>query len=155
MTVKSRFTVLLLVAPLCFILVLGCSGGASNAPCNVSGMVYYKGSPVTGGMVAFINQGKDSGTYNAPITAAGAYSATSLPAGEYKVVVSTEILSPKKKPMPKYGKGAGMSPVPPDDPGATPGTYVKLPKKYEDVKSTPLTITLNPGSLSKNWDLTD
>lgn len=149
------------VLPFLFLLfavaLLGC-GKSASAPAKVSGSLAYKGQPIKAGSMAF--HAPDGVAYAAQISSDGTYSAEGLPEGELVVTVSTEHLNPAKKP------GAGASKdterrmkmmqsreqpqgaaAPPEEP------YLKIPEKYSNAKTSPLTVTLKSGRQVHNIDL--
>jgi hypothetical protein len=145
------FSVLVALAAL-----VGCKSGNPNSPSSVSGKVSYKNEPVKGGTITFIT--KEGISFLRPIGTDGSYNSTDMPVGDYTVVVETESLNPDKK-VPAYGggrggAGGGMSPAPQGRESAG-GSYVKIPTKYSDKKSTSLKATLTKGVNTKDFDLTD
>lgn len=143
-------------------LVNGCGPSKSN-PVELSGTVTYNGQPVTGGTMIFF--AKDGGTYPASIHADGSYIATDFPTGELIVTVDTESLNPAKKQETYTGKtkmGGGpkgkegkMSPVPEGASQGNAGTYVKIPKVYNDKDKSPLKVTVEAGKQKLNIELKD
>lgn len=160
MSVKGR---IVLACPLLLMLVvgLGCSKGNVNTPAKLSGSVKYKGGPVTGGTMTLLPEG--GGAIPVTIKPDGTYAAQDLPVGTLKVVIETESMNPNKKGDPStYGQQGGgrggsqsMSPIPTGRSTAAGGTYVKIPEKYSDVKSSGLSVTLQKGDNSHDFDLTD
>jgi len=151
---------------LCVGLLAGCSP-SSSVPSRISGSVTYKGQPVTAGLVTFHSE--NMGSYKAPLAPDGTYQASDLPLGNMVVTVETESANPDKK-APDYaggGKAGKMyeerlaaekkssmgSPMGPG--GPPPGKYTKIPAKYSNSKSSPLTVTLTAGRNVKDFDLTD
>jgi hypothetical protein len=158
MTIASRLSLLL---PLGLLLLLGC-GEKKGAVARLSGTVKYKGTPVTAGTITFTAKGEGGnpgGTYPVPITPDGTYSASQLPAGELAVAIETESANPKsRKSAADYGGGKDMmkrSPMPEGVGGGPKGTYVKIPDKYKDPKTSGLTVTVTNGKNTKDFDLTD
>jgi hypothetical protein len=159
--------------------LLACSGLKRG---SVTGAVSYKGQPVKAGTVYFFYE--QSGQYRAEIKQDGTYQFTDLPTGEVKVVVDTEPFNPEQRPVSYtqrqkqlsggYGKGmkeydammgrggdkdkkgadqpAGLSKEKKEE---LAKVYVKLPKKYSDEKTTPLTYTVETGKQTKDIALTD
>lgn len=138
--------------------VLGCSKSNPHAPARVSGSLTYKGTKITAGSMAFVTP--DGVSYAAQIAPDGTYSATDVPTGELIVVVETESvrtsLQHKGKDAerrmnaqqpPPAGKGSGGAEL--------KGEYVKIPAKYNNPKTSPLTVTLTSGRQVKNLDLED
>jgi hypothetical protein len=152
MTIKSR---LALALPLFLALALGC-GPDSPTPASISGKITYGPTDVTGGQITFHPQGEGP-SYTRPIAADATYSAADLPVGQFTVTIETESINPDRK-APDYGGsrgGGGKSPAPAAAPQGNPGTYVKIPPKYADVKTSGLTVTLTKGSQKKDFPLTD
>lgn len=160
MTITRRLSLLL---PLGFLLVLGC-GETKGTVARLSGSVKYKGTPVTAGTITFTAKGEGgdpSGSYPVPITTDGTYSTSQLPAGELAVAIETESINPKNRRSPEqYGRGRGKdmmkrSPAPEGVGTAPKGTYVKIPDKYKDSKTSGLTVTVTSGKNTKDFDLAD
>jgi hypothetical protein len=114
----------------------------------VSGTVTYKGQPIPAGVITFISKDGKT-TVSAPLAEDGTYKAT-VPAGEYKVTVSTDPAVPDKKPDPKTPPK-----LPPVDPKKPPKVVVKIPAKYGDPKTTPLVITVKAGAQTIDIALQD
>ena len=166
MTLKGG---LVLTLPLCLVLVFGCEKGNPNAPATVTGKVTYKGEPVTAGIVTF-NPKKEGPAPSTTLNADGTYSLTEAPAGDFTVTVDTESTNPDRK-LPTYaapsgkagasnstpGGSGGTSSTPPGalKPTTSAGKYVKIPKKYSDPKSSPLSATLGAGKQVKDFSLED
>jgi len=137
---------------------LGCSTN-KLAPARVSGSISYKGMPIKAGTMQFCTS--DGAAYNAQITSDGTYTATDLPEGELVVTVDLEGLNPDKKAH--TGKDAEKrmkmktQPPPPGVTSAPTPTqfYMKLPAKYANPKTSPLSVTLTKGRQVHNFDLTD
>ena len=131
----------------------GCSG-SSREPVtgDVSGTVTAAGTKLTGGNVKFTPAGGGT-AISANVGYEGTYRASMLAPGDYKVTVETAFLLTLAK-IP-----TGMSAAPPDkgakaapkkaDPGPT---YVQVPKKYEKVGETTLTLTVKPGPQTADFD---
>src|SRR5207248_2752857 len=113
----------------------GCGGGKKMG--TVSGKVMYKGQPVTAGEVQFYIPEKGLGS-SGKLDDSGAYTlAGSLEAGSYKVYIQPPI--PEQLP-----------------PGTAPKRVTfDVPKKFQDVKSTPLTKEVKAGSNDIPIELTD
>ena len=136
-----------------WVALAGCSG-PSNEPAtgDVSGVVTAAGTKLTGGNVKFTPAGGGTAV-SANVGYEGTYRASMLAPGDYKVTVETAFLATLAK-MP-----SGISAAPPEkgakaapkkaDPGPT---YVQVPKKYEKVGETTLTLTVKPGPQTANFD---
>jgi hypothetical protein len=141
----------------------------------VSGKVTYKGQPLKGGYVAFINTSGGQ-TFSAPIQEDGSYQIPKITGGSYKVTVETESLKPQGdvKSIPFKSKVSKEGPpkenLPPklNLPGnpadygykmATPGgqldRYVAIPRKYADADQSGLQYDFRGGNQTYNIDLTD
>jgi hypothetical protein len=136
------------------VLAAGCGSGGT-----VSGKVYYKGQPLTGGIVHFVPEGK-SGRFSSVIGTDGSYSVSKLPRGQAKISVSGSIAGAKggppaevfkrrggeriqkafdkmggKKGQSESGRGAGAGKSAP-----------ALPEKYGDPDESGLTINVTGSS---------
>jgi len=162
MTLPRRFVLLL---PLLVVIAFGCGRSNKRDPSIASGKVTYKGQEVSAGTITFhpVSQ-KEGGGFGFPLGPDG-YTAVSLPAEEMVVTVETESANPKT-PKPTYGQGGqkgGQNDyrqkmqekgVVPEASGSS-GTYVKIPKKYDDKKTSPLRATLTPGKNNLPFELKD
>jgi hypothetical protein len=137
---------------LCLIvLAVGCGGPRRSVEhVTVTGQVLFKGKPLPGGRVTFVTtQGAFASTGD--IDEQGNYKVTA-PAGEVKIGVDNQMLSPRSKGAPaSAAKGAGR----PNGAEATlpKGTYVAIPRKYTDPETSGLTYTVTKGQTSHNIDL--
>lgn len=142
---------LLLVIPLCaVILAVGCNKD-KRASASIKGKVMYKDAPVTGGMMTLYSS--DQGAYPVPIKEDGTFEQTGLPPGEMTVCVETETLNPNKAKgglAAKYNKAGNSTPESQKENAKTPGTYVKIPRKYAGATESPEKITLKPGENIKD-----
>jgi hypothetical protein len=154
MTLKGS---LALALPLCLVVVFGCGDRKNpNAASTVSGKVTYKDAPVSGGNITFKPE-KEGPVYFRPLAADGTYSLTDVPAGNYVVTIETESINPSRK-KPTYGRaGVGAPPAEPIPASAvtSAGTYVKIPAKYADVKTSGLKATLGGDKKGQDFPLTD
>jgi len=150
---RNRIAVATLFSIAVFVIsTLTLAGCAKNphAPASISGSVSFNGQPIKAGSMKFHTaQGV---AYDAQLTGDGTYSATDIPEGELVVTVETESISPHKK-GPKGAEAAmrakaGITQPPPAgmaapvDPSAF---YIKLPEKYNNPKTSPLTVTVKSG----------
>jgi hypothetical protein len=151
-------TPLLFLLCLCFLVIaLGCPTN-SQAPARVSGSVSYKGQAIKAGVMAFHTP--DGTAYPAQISPDGTYTATDLPVGELVITVETE--SVNKAGGAAQGAEAkrrqGTQQPPPAGVGGAPPpaeVYVKIPAKYSNPKTSPLSVTLAAGRKVHNVELTD
>jgi hypothetical protein len=148
---NSRARALLLVA-LSLSIVLGCTPKNTGRNATLKGTLKYKGAPVTGGsMTLYFGEV----AYPAPLSATGTFSVTQIPEGDVVVVVNTEALNPKK-PTYDGAKKGGSGPMPKDMTAKAPeGTYVQIPAKYKDKKTSDLKHTIKAGTHEVTWELKD
>lgn len=147
---------LLFLFPLMLVLTLGCKPKNPNAPARVSGMITYKGKPLPGGTITFYTDG--AGIYPLPIDPDGTYEGTGLPVGDLAVTIDTESAKAYGSAA-AYGDGRGhqmqFSPAPGGHEQTPRPQYVPIPKKYANLKTSGLSMTLQPGRNTKNFDLGD
>lgn len=141
-------------------LLVGCNSSSPHAPAKVSGQVKYKGEVLKGGSIAFhVEKGP---TYSSSIGQDGTYEVIDLPEGNLVVTVETESVNTNAKP-PTYGgdKGAKlaaerMAKEGRGGPSKMPeGLYRKIPSKYNNSKTSPLSVTLAAGRQIHEFDLKD
>jgi hypothetical protein len=161
---------------------IGC-GSAVNTN-EVSGVVSYKGKPLTGGMIIFQSadlkpavEGGTSVSAEILIDGSGAYTLKSLAPGKYVVLVETVPPPPKIKNAGPMGPG-GARMIPPANDKSKPGDKppadiamekhgpptgnslkyvpVKIPDKYTSPEKTTLSYEVQVGSHKDvNFDLAD
>jgi hypothetical protein len=155
---------LLLLLPLLLAVAAGCHSRMGR----LHGTVKYKGQPLPSGTITFHTQ--EGGIYTYGINAEGKYQGTEVAPGDYLVTVETGSADPNKK-NPTYGQGGGAKRAGGDpndyrkmmqEHGApiaaantSTGSFVKIPDKYADKKTSGLTATITGGSNQKDFDLTD
>jgi hypothetical protein len=132
----------------------GCSGGKAT----VSGKVTLSdGTPVPAGNVTF--WAGDGRTAQAPLRADGTYLMGDAPVGDVKVTVETPPPRPGPLSMgpqpPQAAKGMPQDMLPPGEKGA-PGNAksVRVPDRYRESASTPLTYTVSRGTQHKDFTIT-
>ncbi len=159
MTHLIRF---LLPLPLVLLILAGGCTGSSRTPCSVSGKITFNGQPVGGGTIGFWPTNEEQhGSYGYSINPDGSYEGAGMPAQDYIVVIETESINQNKpkqdmmggqnqkmnemyrQKMKEMGKGGG-EPL---------GTYVKIPSKYGDQKTSDQRVTLKNGKNVCNFDL--
>jgi hypothetical protein len=131
----------------------GC--GKTNKPLTVSGKISYKGKALGGGTIKFHPSAEGAGMVPGNIKPDGTFS-FGVPAGQSQISIETESVRDvarkggnyMKMPGAKIPEGMKVSDTP--DP-----TYVPIPKKYADPKTSGLTWDVSPGNNTKNFDLTD
>jgi hypothetical protein len=136
----------------------GCSGG-SGSYATVSGTVTHNGFPVDGAKVTFHStvevEGQQKEAYTALTDSSGKYliamvgKQPGIPPGLYKITITKLDTSSQNSSVV----------LPPDwDQGQIDASGMgrnTLPKPYENVNSTKLSVTLEPGkNENKNFDLT-
>jgi len=161
-----QFRLGLCAAALSLGLLAGCGGTRNpNAPAKITGSVKYQGKPVPGGNIVFHTK-NNQGMYRCSLGADGTYEIADVPTGALTVTVETESLNPSKKKGPAYpgagGKGSKLDaeymagvkksgmPV-----NATPAVYQRIPEKYAKAETSPLTVTVEAGSQTHDFTLTD
>jgi hypothetical protein len=156
------------------LLAAGC--GKSGDTSSVSGLVSYKGNPVTGGTMAFHAGDK---VFPASLGPDGKYSCLSVPPGNYTVTIDTKRLqqnvgvdpdSTMKEMFKKKGQGGSEAPGGFDEvikklkeeqgKGKLPDMlkklkYVRIPEKYADVKTSDLSVKVGSGSNTQDLTLRD
>jgi hypothetical protein len=158
--------------------VLGCSGAKRG---SVTGTVTYKGQPVKAGTVYFYHD--EGGTYQSELKPDGSYQFMDVPTGSVVAVVNNEMFNPDQKPVSytqqqkqfakgygkglseydaKMGKGGGEkkeaaagASLPKEQRDALAKVYVKLPTKYANSRTSPLTYTIERGRQVKDLELSD
>jgi hypothetical protein len=162
----SQLSRWVLIFSLFLTLALGCSKKDQEVSGAIlSGKISYKAKPVPGGKVTFHGKGKDT-MVGAQIQADGSYVVVGLPAGEVVVTVETESINPDTELL-KEGKdrkekkgitdsafikskiGVKTTQAPPA------ATYVKIPAKYADPKTSDLTLTVGQGKQTQDFTLKD
>jgi hypothetical protein len=157
--------------------LVGCSKSGPSS--RLTGTVTYKGEPVKAGTIYLVYE--QGGQYEAAIRQDGSYQFGDLPTGNVKVLIDTETFNPEQKPKSYTGYAKGMAKgfseynatvgkgekASGDKPGSSTviltkeqkeelaKVYVKIPRKYASEKTTTLTTTIEPGSQTRNFDLTD
>ena len=130
------------------IMVVGC-GGSQKAG-NLEGEVTYEGKPVTGGTISLFND-QGNPVANGQIDPNGKYIIYEAPKGTWKVVVDTEsakaaqgykVNVPDAKKFGKDMKKPALS--------ANQGSYVAIPPKYRNVKTTDLKVDVKGGAQTEN-----
>jgi hypothetical protein len=124
------------------VLATGCPDKKKAPPYSeVSGTVFFKGQPLPGGRLSFVNDQGFAGGAN--IDEKGHYK-ISAPIGEVKIGVDNQMLggggrgAPMKKPGLKRPDSEEAHPI--------TGRYVKIPDKYYSPQESGLTYTVVSGS---------
>lgn len=158
-----------------FIGLIFAISGCGESPASLSGKVTYKGQTLKGGSIAFVNKSSGGRHFGASIEKDGSYQVPEMVTGEYIVVIDTKSLIKKdsndkseymakmtgKKVAPgkvfkneppkdaKIPEGYEMSMMAPD----LKSLYVKIPDEYQDEKTTKLSIKIQKGPQTHNFDL--
>lgn len=136
--------------------VFGCSQKKDSqiTGASVSGVVRYKGAPVTGGAIRFWSDSKEGGNISAAgvINGDGTYEVLNAPLGRCKVVVSTEAVKHDRRAMmERFAAKEGAPPLP--ESAAPPKKFMPIDSKYTELKTTPIEITIENGRQTRDIDL--
>jgi hypothetical protein len=139
----------------------GCTTNNPQAPARISGTVTYNGTPVPAGTVVFHTA--EQGTYSTRLTTNGTFEIRDVPKGKMAVTIETESVNPAKKPQEAYGGSKGAKQyaerLAAEGKAAAdktpPEQYMKIPSKYADKETTPLSIEAAAGAQVQNFTLTD
>jgi hypothetical protein len=157
-TISPRFRIRLGSAAVVVLLLLGSGCGSKG---SVSGKVFYRDKPLTGGLVQFNHP--QLGVLSSPIAADGSYQIAKIPPAEVKIAVTGP---PPEKPrsLPKNAnmdwerikashppgmseeaikRKMGIQPSP-SSPSADAAS--SIPKKYSDPLQSGLTYTVTSGA---------
>ncbi|HEY1190355.1 MAG TPA: carboxypeptidase-like regulatory domain-containing protein [Gemmata sp.] len=136
----NRHRLLALFVTCCF--VLGCSGSKDVPRGTVKGRVTLGGKPLAGATIVFDNKSlgvaqsatlDDDGKYEFM-----SYAAAGLPAGSYKVTISSGRFMEPGEEVPKFGAGTKVGAAPKKAP--TP-----IPDKYSKTESSGLSADVKAG----------
>lgn len=133
---RRSSVVFVLIAVPAVLVLAGCSD--KNKRFTVQGSVSYQGKPLSAGLVRLYMA--EDRKASAKIQSDGSFTVTDVLPGEAKVTVEPEDPAEKMRRMmsPEGGpQGAAPKPAPPPT--------VSLPAKYQDVTTTDLIFTLEPG----------
>lgn len=123
-TARRTLAGLLLTLTLC-----GCGGGVGD----VSGVVTFKGKPVSGCTIVFFDA--QNGSYTSPLQEDGNYAVAKVPAGAAKIA----ILMPMHIDL-------GI-------PGMKKLKFTAIPDKYQDQEKSGLTYAVQTGLQTKDFTL--
>jgi hypothetical protein len=115
---------------------------------SLAGVVRYKGQPVTGGELRLIDVNDFNKSQSARIDGDGKFEVLNAPVGEVKAVIDTEAAKTDLSVMAAKSGGA-------IDPSAygKPVKYMAIDKKYADPQQTPVRLTIQKGSQTKDIEL--
>jgi hypothetical protein len=149
------------------IFLSGCSQ-TSSTPASVHGTVTYKGGGLPGGKIIFI--ASEGGHYTSEIDKDGKYAARDLPIGHFVVIIDNKFLKGNPAAAANTGKEyqtrggdpdamkkkmmeRGMIPNTAPQGGASGGEYKEIPSRYEDAKTSTLSVDLVNGDQKKDFEL--
>jgi hypothetical protein len=138
---------------------------------RVEGLVTFKGEPLPGGTITLcvaMEDGNPGATFRYVIRPDGTFSGTDIADGDFLVAVDTEGLNPNPPDTSKSAQGMAqkksdqqmmekmkqMNNVPAGG-GGTYGTYVKIPAKYSDPKTSGLKTKVEKGKNKIKIELTE
>ena len=133
---------------------LGCGSGKKSqiTDASVSGVVRYQGKPVTGGVVLLWSDSQDgNNSAQGRIKGDGTYQVLNAPVGTCKVVVNTAAAKHDRGALRKMGPETARANVP--EPEEPPIEYMSIDPKYSDRKTTPIEITVEKGSQTRDIEL--
>jgi hypothetical protein len=121
--------------------VAACFSGCSNAPgAEVTGLVRFQGTPLSGGRITFYHPNKPGRNVSANIQPDGSYRIREVPPGRVKVTV---VALPARKKVPGANPRLGpKSPPPP-----------LIPLKYTDPDTTDLVCSVSGSHQTFDIDL--
>ena len=127
--------------------VVSMAAGCGTPRGEVSGVVKYKGKPLSAGTVAFFD--KDNRPVTSQITAEGIYHMYKVPVGLARITVSTPAaVDNSRSQMPKGMKvPEGMPGIPPQFQG------VAIPDRYNDAEKSGLTLEVQKGGQTYDINL--
>ena len=153
---RIRISALVLAALATLVSGCGSSGDLGlNKGGQISGQVTIDGKPVTAGTV-IIFSANDQHSSSGPINEYGKYTVKEPPLGNCTISVRTSNMRGsvrgKAGPQGTAGSGsAGMVLPPPEERGLT---YVPTPERYEDQKTSGLTVEIKSGNQEHDIPLT-
>lgn len=134
---KNASKIAFLLAIVSFVAcVAGCGGGRDGV--RIEGSVTLDGAPLPAAMIVFTNSQGES--RSAEVKPDGSFSMTELLTGDYEVAVKTSQFKPARVARPPVSSPKGGSPV---GSGSAETTYVAIPTKYENPKTSGLKVTVD------------
>ncbi len=144
------------------VMVALATAGCSRSTATVSGTINFKGAPLKGGTVLFVNE--DGTTVSATIGEDGKYTIRNIHPGPVQIAVKTAFLRPNDKaPASKHPYKLVNPPADQEgqpiqrghDPTANAKRFVAIPPHYEELDTSGLTYTVEPGNQTHDLDLHD
>jgi hypothetical protein len=129
-----RWSLLVLVG---LALLAGCAKPSQSG--TVTGTITYKGQPVNDAALT-LYPAAGGKPFVIPVTGDGTFSTTGVPPGDYKAVV--------------LGRSGGVAGGSKGDQYAAKAT-IPFPKKYQDLKTTNLKMTVAGGAQKEDLELKD
>jgi hypothetical protein len=127
----------------------GCGGGKNAPTGTVTGKITYKGQPVNGAALQLIQTTGQGDSHNIPVTQEGTFNVSSVPVGEYIVVVVPAAGSPMH-----VGKNASAEvKAKADEMKITP--TIPIPEKYKQRLKSDLRLTVTAGVTTQDFELKD
>lgn len=112
-------------------LLTGCGKGGSAQGVAVTGTVTLGDKPVEAGLVTFLTD--DGKTASAELQDGGKFSLANAPVGKVYIGVNTQMLRGQSRQNLKQSKGKEK------------GTFLEVPPRYADPKTSGLTETIEAG----------
>jgi len=133
--------------------VFGCGRDHSQITgASVSGVVRYQGKPVTGGAVLLWSDHQDgNNSAQGRIQGDGTYQVLNAPLGVCKVVVNTTAAKHDRSALRKMAPETARTNV--SEPEGSPIKYMPIDPKYSSLKTTPIEITVEKGSQTRDLEL--
>lgn len=127
--------------------IAGCGAQKSQITgADVSGVVRYKGQPVTGGSLRLLDPADPNKSMSGEIKGDGSYKVVNAPLGEMVVVIETESARADPRGFIALAKAKGGKVDDSLMPQGPPLKYVAIPKKYGDPAASPLRLKIDKGS---------
>jgi hypothetical protein len=134
-----------------FSLIFACGcGGAGSKNTMLTGTVFYKDAPLTGGTITLYQADGQGMPTKTNIATDGAYGFVGVSPGEKMVVIETETLRGQTGSSAKATPGQQTP-----DMGTKAANYVQIPPIYGHPSNTPLRVTLNTGKNTQDFKLNE
>jgi hypothetical protein len=128
--------------------------GGGSGEVSLSGKITYKGEPLPGGVLTMHAKDDPKKTVPASLTRQGTYQFTSALEGDVVFTLETESIKGQDVGQ-IFSKGAKGkdNPGPQHDGMNLMPKYVKIDKKYENIKTSGMAATLTKGANTKDFEL--